>query len=151
MRVTACCADWGSITTKTAKQTAWQKRIDFERHGCGDRTWEKNGVKQEMYRTIFSGMCTAVMGNIWRICVQFPWQSSVRNGIINVEIYHYRGQGEKSVYAWKHRGSFWGSNHCNEWRKPLNIDAFVHFELLKIGINSRVESDINAALTVASS
>ena len=76
-----------------------------------------------MYRTIFSGMCTAVMGNIWRICVQFPWQSSVRNGIINVEIYHYRGQGEKSVYAWKHRGGFRGSNHCYEWRKQLNIDV----------------------------
>ena len=52
-----------------------------------------------MYRTIFSGMCTAVMGNIWRICVQFPWQSSVRNGIINVEIYHYRGQAENGCFA----------------------------------------------------
>lgn len=76
-----------------------------------------------MYRTIFSGMCTAVMGNIWRICVQFPWQSSVRNGIINVEIYHYRGQGEKSGYAWKHWGNFRGPNHCYEWRKQLNIDV----------------------------
>ena len=39
------------------------------------------------------------MGNIWRICFQFPWQSNVRNGIINVEIYHYRGQGENGCFA----------------------------------------------------
>lgn len=43
------------------------------------------------------------------------------------------------------------TNYCNEWRKSLNIDDFVHFRLLKIGSNSRVESGINAALTVASS
>jgi len=36
-------------------------------------------------------------------------------------------------------------------KKQLNIDGFAHFELLKIGRNSRVESGINAALTVASS
>ena len=39
------------------------------------------------------------MGNIWRICFQFPWQSNVRNGIINIEIYHYRGQGENGCFA----------------------------------------------------
>lgn len=55
------------------------------------------------------------------------------------------------VYAGKYRGNFRGSDHCDEWRKPLNIDGFVHFELLKIGRNSGVESGINAALTVASS
>ena len=53
------------------------------------------------------------------------------------------------VYAGEHRGSFRGSNHCYEWRKSLNIDVFVHFELLKIGRKSRVESGINAPLTVA--
>ena len=37
-----------------------------------------------------------------------------------------------------------------EWRKPLNTDDFTHFELLKIGSDSRVESGINAPLTVAS-
>lgn len=44
-------------------------------------------------------MCTVVMGNIWRICFQFPWQSNVRNGIINIEIYHYRGQAENGCFA----------------------------------------------------
>ena len=39
------------------------------------------------------------MGNIWRICFQFPWQSNVRNGIINIEIYHYRGQAENGCFA----------------------------------------------------
>ena len=34
-------------------------------------------------------------------------------------------------------------------RKQLNTDDLSHFELLKIGRNSRVESGINAALTVA--
>ena len=53
------------------------------------------------------------------------------------------------VYAGKYRGNFRGSNHCYEWRKSLNIDDFVHFKLLKIGRNSRVESGINAPLTVA--
>ena len=53
------------------------------------------------------------------------------------------------VYAGKYRGSFRRPNYGNEWRKKLNIDDFVHFELLKIGRNSRVESGINAPLTVA--
>ena len=43
------------------------------------------------------------------------------------------------VYARKHRGNFRGSNHCNEWRKWLNIDDFVYFELLKIGNKSKVK------------
>ena len=46
---------------------------------------------------------------------------------------------------------FLRADDCHEWRKPLNIDGFVHFELLKIGRKSKVESGINAALTVASS
>ena len=29
-------------------------------------------VKQEMYYTIFKKTCTVVMGNIRRICFQFP-------------------------------------------------------------------------------
>lgn len=52
-----------------------------------------------MYYAIFKKTCTAVMGNIWRICFQFPWQSNVRNGIINIEIYHYRGQVENGCFA----------------------------------------------------
>ena len=59
------------------------------------------------------------------------------------------GHERNPVYAGKHRGSFRRPNHGNEWRKSLNIDDFVHFKLLKIGGNSRVESGINAALTVA--
>ena len=61
-----------------------------------------------------------------------------------------RCQCENPVYAGEHRENFRGSDHCDEWRKPLNIDIFVHFELIKIGRNSRVESGINAALTVVS-
>ena len=41
---------------------------------------------------------------------------------------------------------------CNAFgggQETLNNDVFVHFELLKIGRKSRVESGINAALTVA--
>ena len=62
----------------------------------------------------------------------------------NPDFYH-----EDPVYAREHGGCGRGSDHCDEWRKPLNIDDFVHFKLLKIGRNSRVESGINAALTVA--
>ncbi len=42
-----------------------------------------------------------------------------------------------------------GQNYGYEWRKSLNIDDFAHSKLLKIGRNSRVESGINAPLTVA--
>ena len=52
-----------------------------------------------MYYTIFKKTCTVVMGNIRRICFQFPWQSNGRNSIINIEIYHYRGQEENGCFA----------------------------------------------------
>ena len=38
------------------------------------------------------------------------------------------------VYAGEHGGDFRGSNHCYEWRKPLNIEIFGYFLRMKIDI-----------------
>ena len=108
-----------------------QRLAYFGRHGCGDRTWgEKNGVKQEIYQMVLKKRGTALMGNIWRICFQFPWQSNGRNGIINVEIYQYCGREEKEYYARK-RGrlvtclcrkaprEFPRGDDCHDWQKVM--------------------------------